>query len=96
MGVGRMRCGSCNTKIRRYRAKAAAVKYLGGKCVTCGWAEIKLLSSFTILTRLKKILLLAMLRIKVGIPLKKKLENVFFCAQIAIQLSTARMMVRCS
>ena len=32
-----MRCGSCNTKIRRYRAKAAAVKYLGGKCATCGW-----------------------------------------------------------
>ena len=31
------RCGSCNTKIRRYRAKAAAVEYLGGKCVKCGW-----------------------------------------------------------
>lgn len=34
---GRARCGSCNTKIRRYRAKAAAVKWLGGKCVDCGW-----------------------------------------------------------
>ena len=34
---GRTRCGSCNTKIRRYRAKAAAVKYLGGKCKICGW-----------------------------------------------------------
>lgn len=34
---GRVRCGSCNTKIRRYRAKAAAVKYLGGKCIQCGW-----------------------------------------------------------
>ncbi len=34
---GRARCGSCNTKIRRYRAKAAAIKYLGGKCVDCGW-----------------------------------------------------------
>ena len=33
----RARCGSCNTKIRRYRAKAAAIKYLGGKCVDCGW-----------------------------------------------------------
>lgn len=34
---GRTRCGSCNTKIRRYRAKAAAIKYLGGKCQKCGW-----------------------------------------------------------
>jgi DNA polymerase II large subunit len=33
----RTRCGSCNTKIRRFRAKAAAVKYLGGKCKKCGW-----------------------------------------------------------
>ncbi len=33
----RTRCGSCNTKIRRYRAKSAAVKYLGGKCMVCGW-----------------------------------------------------------
>ncbi len=35
---GRTRCGSCNTKIRRYRAKAAAIKYLGGKCSLCGWS----------------------------------------------------------
>ncbi|SRR5258708_2096059 len=34
----RNRCGSCNTKIRRFRAKAAAVKYLGGKCERCGWS----------------------------------------------------------
>lgn len=34
---GRTRCGSCNTKIRRYRTKAAAIKYLGGKCINCGW-----------------------------------------------------------
>jgi len=33
----RSRCGSCNTKIRRYRAKVAGVKYLGEKCVNCGW-----------------------------------------------------------
>jgi|SRR3989338_6345300 len=33
----RKRCGSCNTKIRRFRSKAAAVKYLGGKCEKCGW-----------------------------------------------------------
>lgn len=34
---GRTRCGSCNTKIRRFRAKSAAVLYLGGKCKKCGW-----------------------------------------------------------
>ena len=33
----RNRCGSCNTKIRRFRAKAAAIKLLGGKCTECGW-----------------------------------------------------------
>ena len=31
------RCGSCNTKIRRFRAKAAAIKYLGGRCGNCEW-----------------------------------------------------------
>ena len=31
------RCGSCNTKIRRFRSKAAAIKLLGGKCQKCGW-----------------------------------------------------------
>jgi hypothetical protein len=36
-GKNRSRCGSCNTKIRRFRAKAAAVRYLGGKCAKCGW-----------------------------------------------------------
>ncbi len=35
----RTRCGSCNTKIRRFRAKAAAIKLLGGKCQRCGWKE---------------------------------------------------------
>ncbi len=33
----RSRCGSCNTKIRRYRTKMAAITYLGGKCEKCGW-----------------------------------------------------------
>ncbi|OGG37498.1 hypothetical protein A2110_02845 [Candidatus Jorgensenbacteria bacterium GWA1_54_12] len=33
----RTRCGSCNTKIRRYRTKATAIKLLGGKCMDCGW-----------------------------------------------------------
>lgn len=34
---GRTRCGSCNTKIRRFRAKAAAIEFLGSKCKKCGW-----------------------------------------------------------
>ena len=34
----RARCGSCNTKIRRFRAKAAAIEYLGSKCQKCGWS----------------------------------------------------------
>lgn len=34
---GRTRCGSCNTKIRRFRAKAAAIELLGGKCSSCSW-----------------------------------------------------------
>ncbi len=34
---GRTRCGSCNTKIRRFRSKAAAIEFLGGKCTKCGW-----------------------------------------------------------
>ena len=33
----RRRCNSCNTLIRRYRAKMAAVEYMGGKCMRCGW-----------------------------------------------------------
>jgi len=33
----RSRCGSCITRIRRYRAKLAAVKYKGGKCIKCNW-----------------------------------------------------------
>ncbi|MCC6934519.1 MAG: HNH endonuclease [Candidatus Yanofskybacteria bacterium] len=36
-GKMRARCGACNTKIRRYRTKAAAIRILGGKCVDCGW-----------------------------------------------------------
>lgn len=33
----RLRCGSCNTKIRRYRVRTAAIQYLGGACIKCGW-----------------------------------------------------------
>lgn len=33
----RRRCGSCNTKVRRYLHKAAAIKLLGGVCIDCGW-----------------------------------------------------------
>lgn len=30
-------CGSCCTRVRRYRAKSAAVKLLGGRCQRCSW-----------------------------------------------------------
>lgn len=33
----RKRCDTCNTKIRRFRAKKASVEYLGGRCNRCGW-----------------------------------------------------------
>lgn len=33
----RSRCNSCNTRIRRYRIKEAAVKLLGGRCIECGF-----------------------------------------------------------
>lgn len=36
--ANRTRCMSCNTKIRRLRAKMAAVKLLGGKCRRCGFS----------------------------------------------------------
>lgn len=38
-GRNRKRCHSCNTKIRRYRTKQAAIEYLGGSCVKCGYDE---------------------------------------------------------
>lgn len=31
------RCKTCDTKVRRYRAKLFAVNYLGGKCEHCNW-----------------------------------------------------------
>lgn len=36
-GRNRRRCGSCNTRIRRYRTKIKAIEYLGGSCNRCGW-----------------------------------------------------------
>lgn len=36
--ANRSRCNSCNTRVRRYRTKLAAVKYKGGSCHRCGWS----------------------------------------------------------
>lgn len=33
----RKRCAACNTKIRRFRAKLAAIELLGGKCNRCAF-----------------------------------------------------------
>jgi hypothetical protein len=37
--AGRRRkiCGSCQTKIRKFRIKQRAIEYKGGVCVECGW-----------------------------------------------------------
>jgi hypothetical protein len=35
--ANRSRCNSCNTRIRRYRTKVAAVEYKGGFCNRCNW-----------------------------------------------------------
>lgn len=35
--LGRRRCYTCYSRIRRYRVKAKAVALLGGKCNRCGW-----------------------------------------------------------
>lgn len=35
---GRWLCGGCQTKVKRYRTKLAAIKYKGGKCNKCGWS----------------------------------------------------------
>lgn len=37
-GRNRTRCNSCNTKIRRFRLRRAAIAYLGGKCQGCQWS----------------------------------------------------------
>lgn len=37
IGTRRKRCGNCNTRIRRIRCKMIAVKYMGGRCVECGY-----------------------------------------------------------
>jgi hypothetical protein len=34
---GRTKCGSCTTKLRRYRTKLAGIALLGGKCNRCGF-----------------------------------------------------------
>lgn len=37
-GYSKNICGSCNTRIRRYRTKTKAIELLGGKCNRCGWS----------------------------------------------------------
>lgn len=36
-GTRYKRCGTCYSRIRRYKTKCALVKLLGGKCADCGW-----------------------------------------------------------
>ena len=32
------RCYTCTSRIRRFRLKSAAIKFLGGRCLRCGWS----------------------------------------------------------
>jgi hypothetical protein len=36
-GHGRARCNSCSTAARKHRRKFQALRYLGGKCSSCGY-----------------------------------------------------------
>ncbi len=80
-GRNRNRCGSCNTKIRRFRAKAAAIKYLGGKCVECGWRGNQAAFEFHHKYSHKKDFIIGNVANKQWEKIKKELEKcILLCA----------------
>lgn len=82
---GRARCGSCNTKIRRFRAKAAAIKLLGGKCRTCGWHGDQAALQFHHINPKKKDFIIGNVANKRWSFIKKELaECVLLCANCHI------------
>ncbi len=89
-GRNRSRCGSCNTKIRRFRAKAAAVKYLGGKCVKCGWNKNQAALQFHHLNAQKKDFIIGNVANKSWEYIKSEIEKcILLCANChSIQHST--------
>ena len=86
----RTRCGSCNTKIRRYRSKAAAVKYLGEKCKNCGWQGNQAAFQFHHTDPTKKKFIIGGVANKKWEFIKKELEKcVLLCANChAVEHST--------
>lgn len=86
----RNRCGSCNTKIRRFRAKAAAIKYMGGKCAKCGWQGDQAVFQFHHVRSNKKDFAIGNVANKSWDIIKKELKKcVLLCANChAVEHST--------
>lgn len=81
----RSRCGSCNTKIRRFRAKAAAIKYLGGKCKKCGWCGNQAALQFHHINSAKKDFVIGNVANKSWDVIKRELEKcILLCANCHI------------
>ncbi len=86
----RNRCGSCNTKIRRFRTKAAAITLLGGRCIDCGWAGNQAVFQFHHLDSGKKDFSIGNVANKSWEIIKKEIKKcVLLCANChAIRHST--------
>lgn len=75
------RCPACETKIRRYRCKQAAVKLKGGKCSRCGWVGALAGFEFHHLDPSKKEFGVGKLAQKSWKVIKKELEKcILLCA----------------
>lgn len=80
-GRNRSRCGSCNTRIRRFRAKAAAINYLGGKCIQCGWQGNQAALQFHHINASKKDFIIGNVANKSWDVIKMELEKcILLCA----------------
>ncbi len=86
----RTRCGACNTKIRRYRAKQAAITMMGGKCQLCGWIGHQAAFQFHHIDTKKKDFILGNAANKSWDSIKSELKKcILLCANChAIQHST--------
>ncbi|MEK7478810.1 MAG: hypothetical protein AAB626_02735 [Patescibacteria group bacterium] len=77
----RTRCGSCNTKIRRYRAKMAAIKYFGRKCNNCDWQGNQAALQFHHINPKKKDFIIGNVANKSWDVIKKELKKcILLCA----------------
>lgn len=69
------RCQGCNTRVRRYRNKLAAVQLLGGKCVRCGWSGSIYGFQFHHIDPSKKSFTIGQVNNKSWVVIKKELEK---------------------